>query len=159
MALIKTGHNNKVAYRPLFVRFNAHSERVEDCFLLSRDDYLLSINAALSNLLNTRCHISEDDYNSLRPEDLTYGIPVLYGLPDFSYYDPMNHLSWQKLQRYIKNAIHLFEPRFDVSHIEVDHFNINTQVLTCKLEGWVNYAEKRELISYSVGMDTPNRSS
>ncbi|MAP24002.1 MAG: type VI secretion system baseplate subunit TssE [Rickettsiales bacterium] len=157
MSLIKVG-SDKVAYRPLFDRFNAQAVCVESAYLLSRDEYVDSINQSLSNLLNTRCHVSEADYDLLNPETLDYGVPVLFGLPDFSYYDPMNRLSWQKLQRYIKNSVRLFEPRFELETLEVQDFNINTQTLTCLFTGWIHHNDKRELIAYSVGIDSPNRS-
>lgn len=121
-----------------------------DRVFLTADELYASVAEALSNILNTRAFISEEDYNFLNPETLTYGVPALYGLPDFSHYDPENKVSWNKLKRYMTNAIRLYEPRLKVSDIEVQAFDVNKQTLTVLVRGKVEFEGKFHYVSFDV---------
>tara|TARA_Y100000588_G_C13686551_1_gene682622 strand:- start:59 stop:520 length:462 start_codon:yes stop_codon:yes gene_type:complete len=91
----------------------------------------------ISDVLNTRCMLSKEEYKLLKVDTRTIAHPNLYGLPDFTYYDAANKWSWTHLKRYIKNAIRLFEPRFTVSDIKVLKFEESSQVLEVVIEGQI----------------------
>ncbi len=147
--------NQKRAHRPLFDRIISEKETLKDRVYLSAEELYASIAESLSNLLNTRAFIGEEDYTFLKPETLTYGVPVLYGLPDFSHYDPANKGSWQKLKRYMSNSIRLFESRLKLMDIEVQSFDVNSQTLSVVVRGKALFEGKYHSVSFNVDVVQP----
>lgn len=109
---------------------------------LTETQLLESLIHEIEWLLNTRSSVTLEDYEYLQPETLTYGIPILFGLPDFSFFQGEDKLTWQQGERYIHTALRLFEPRLLQPVVEITSFHAGQQALEVLITGHMHHQNR-----------------
>lgn len=130
MGTIPQQWKNKGALAPLFDRLrdpNPLEDEPEPLANYDQQQVLNSIQVELTKLLNTRCTLTKKEYDALNPATLQFGLTELYGLSDFSFFNPSAKTSWPQSAQLIKNAIRLFEPRLNDVVAEIRSFNPQRQ--------------------------------
>jgi type VI secretion system protein ImpF len=141
------------AVAPLFDRlcdYNLGEDEYPPFQTLSVSELRLSVMQEISNLLNTRCPLSFEDYNQLDPNSLIYGIPDLFGFSDFSFFDGENKLQWSRVSEMMATAISIFEPRLQNVNVTIRNFNRQTQSLDTEITGTMVSGTVRESLMFPI---------
>lgn len=118
---------------PLFDRLISDSETPETGRFYEREELIASIQLEIDRLLNTRTTLKREDYEELAQEPDNYGLPEMYGLPEFALYDGANQNNWPAICRYCAQVISYYEPRLTNVHVEIDNIDRPRQALSLNL--------------------------
>lgn len=144
----------KGARAPLFDRLKNTTtwthEEVDTPIEFTRDQVMASVIQEISSLLNTRAAISLKDYEFLDVDTRDSGWIQLYGLPDFSFFDGENKISWAKGNKIIENAIRLFEPRLRNPRALIKEFNQQSQELSVQISGDLVLSDQIEHVDFPM---------
>ncbi|HAO22756.1 MAG: hypothetical protein BWK80_42200 [Desulfobacteraceae bacterium IS3] len=80
---------------------------------LNQEQLKESIRQNLDWLLNSRTHLTKEEFER---QDLTV---LDYGIPDFGAYAPASHEDQKRLERHIRRAVNAFEPRLRDVKVEI----------------------------------------
>ncbi len=126
---------------PLFDRLVDHDlhQATESPPLINydKDQLLNSLRRETSRLFNTRCPLSYKEYMARKPFTLTYGDPLLYGLPSFIFLNPQSAKGKDLLTRVLYTAVRLFENRLSSINIALEPFSSLTQDIPLTIQGLV----------------------
>jgi type VI secretion system lysozyme-like protein len=89
-----------------------------------------SIIHEVAKLLNTRTALSRDELDFMEAQDLPYGFPLLYGFPDFSFFDPADQSEWIIIAQKLETIIDMFEPRLKDVQIKITGYDPKFQVIS-----------------------------
>ncbi len=144
----------KGAKAPLFDRLRESTtwthEKIDVPIELDRDQVFDSVIHEISLLLNTRSSVTAEDYVTLKTDTRDSGWMQLYGLPDFSFFDAENKVSWAKGNKLIENAIRLFEPRLRNPCARIKEFNRQSQDLVVQLSGDLVLSNQIEHVDFPM---------
>lgn len=117
---------------------------------LNRAQVLESIINEISCLLNSRLSATAKTYSSYTNQEYGLGLPWMYGIPDFTSFDPSNKTLWPKINDLIKNAISYFEPRLQKIKVSIDHFDNQNQRLYLSISGNVVMKAFQQPVSFGI---------
>jgi len=136
------------AFNPLFDRLVDQQEGNNIPVTLNKDQLKNSILKEIFLLFNTRCKLKVEDYKNQMTPDLTWGIPDLYGLPDFSGLDPADQSTWIMIQEAIQNALRIFESRLKNPQVIIQKFENSKQSLSVQVQGIMTFENLVEPIEF-----------
>lgn len=113
---------------------------------LTRPELLLSIQAELTRLLNTRT--SQPAQELLGKERSV----VDYGAGDLGWVSPHNPVAHRELGKLLAETIEAFEPRLSSVRVEVERYLPRTQGLELSISGVLITDEVREPVSFPVAV-------
>jgi len=135
------------ALPPFFYRFQE-----DETDFYGKPQLIQNIIYEISRLLNTRSSVSLEEYKTLDPDNLDHGVPGLYGLPDFSFFDGSNKISWPQISHFIETSLRLFEPRLKEAKVHLKEFLSDTQDLEMSISGTIRVGNIVEFISFPVSI-------
>lgn len=124
-----------------------------DSMHYTKSEVINSIQRDVSLLLNTRCMVSKESYEKLNPAALDYGIPELYGMPDFSAIDPESVTTWDHSAKLIQTALRLFEPRLKNPRVTIQKFDAGEQELYTEITAHAIIGKYIEQVKFPVIID------
>jgi type VI secretion system protein ImpF len=119
-----------------------------DAVFLSLEKIKASIQTELTRLLNTRAKALDGEN-----DQISYGGPSFYGLPDINKYDVTNSQTWADVSLAIKQSIEHFEPRLRDVKITVDEFDHRSQILHVTIEGKLNIKKIKGEVTFNVAIE------
>lgn len=137
------------SYNLLFNRLVNNQDGENIPVILSKDQLKVSIIEEISLLLNTRCSLTWEDYAQQMTSILKWGMPNLYGIPDFSGFDPGDSSAWIMIQEAIQNTIRIFEPRLKNPKVVIKKFEESKQNITAQIQGIMAFENMVEPIEFS----------
>jgi type VI secretion system protein ImpF len=147
-------HREKGAPIPLFDRLidedldattEVPSRRFYNCFEL-----IQSIEREVCGILNTRANARRNYHHYLEKEKSNFGLPEMFGLPDFSQYDGANTGDWPKIAKLCDLAIETYEPRLKNVRTTINGFNRQEQCLEGMVEADLNIPEFQGEVTFPV---------
>jgi type VI secretion system protein ImpF len=148
MSFVKTIHEGGVL-APFFDR----CQQSESPKVLNEEALIASIEENIQMLLNTRMALNKKNYLAMNPAGLTYGVPQLYGLPDFSWFDGARRDTWPQQATLIEQAIRLFEPRLQNPQVALKEFQEDKQKLWVHIRGTYHMDGVHKTLEFPLCMD------
>ncbi len=148
------------ASAPLFDRLQIcedkeASSRLNLFGILTFEELKRSIINELALMLNTRCVLRKELYEDLEEEGKReLKVPELYGLRDFSFFDPASQKNWPSIAQAIENKIRIFEPRLENPLVTVEEFDRYHQSLSVDIQGTIiiNQISERVFFPMSISL-------
>jgi type VI secretion system lysozyme-like protein len=142
---------------PLFDRLIDQNleEKIDSSYksVLNTQELIDSIQIEVSRILNTRLTAKNKDYDELTQDPLNFGLPFLFGFPDFQSFDGTNTVQWKRIAFICQQAISKFEPRLSDVKVKVNSFNKLTQALEIYITGHIILEKLRETVHFPVILD------
>ncbi len=137
------------SFNPLFNRLIDNRDGKIIPVTLNKEQLIQSIMDDIALLLNTRCTLKWEEYIQQMTPDLTWGVPDLYGLPDFLQLDPKDKSTWNLVQEAIQNALRIFEPRLKNPKVSIERFEESKQNLVAHIQGAISFENMVEPLNFS----------
>ena len=99
----------------------------------TREELIQSIEREVGRILNTRITAKQTGYDDFSENRLNFGLPEMFGLPDFSRFDATSQTEWNKITQLCEEAITRFEPRIKNVAVAISGFDKKTQSLSLSL--------------------------
>lgn len=110
-----------------------------------------SIRTEVSRLLNTRSSgIDRADILADRP---AYGLPSLYGIPDFSRFEVTTEQEWPSIENILKKTIMRFETRLKEVNAKILRFDNLTQSLVVQIDAKLIIKKISEEVTFAVAIE------
>lgn len=110
-----------------------------------------SIRSEISRLFNTRS--SGIDRENVLQENGLYGIPSLYGIPDFTRFEATSEQEWPMIGEILRKTIDRFEPRIKQSKVQILRFDNLTQSLIVQINAQLTIKKISEEVTFAVAID------
>ena len=123
---------------------------------LSFDEVIDSVISEISKILNTRLTARLDDYEMLKDDPLSFGIPSLFGLNDSHSFDSSSPNQWVKIARLCERAITTFESRMTEVKVTIESFDRSRQALNIVVGGKIYLNKVREEVRFPVALECGN---
>lgn len=121
---------------------------------LNRAQVIESIIAEIDRLLNTRLSATAKIYSRYRDQDYGLGLPWMYGIPDFTSFDPADKTKWKALSSIFEKSIAYFEPRLKEVKVSVDHFDGQNQSLYVSIQGKVVMKDFQQPVAFGIAVNS-----
>lgn len=120
----------------------------------NRFELIQSIEREVNRLLNTRSTIKQDLFKELSEKEENFGLPGMFGLPDFSQYDGTNSAHWPKIAALCKKAIEIYEPRLQNIHVKMTGFDRQIHALSATIQADLRLKEMQGSVTFPVAVST-----
>lgn len=117
-------------------------------------ELIQSIEREVNRILNVRATIKRDLYTSLSEEKPYFGLPGMFGLPDFSQYDATNRTHWPHIAQLCQQTITDFEPRLKNIEVQILEFDKRNQELisTFRADFDLNHIQGEVTFPLAIGV-------
>ncbi|MCX7338469.1 MAG: type VI secretion system baseplate subunit TssE [Alphaproteobacteria bacterium] len=122
-------------------------------FFLEGEAVVQSVMAEVSKILNTRFVEKRKTYTTKEDGILSFGLPSLFGLIDFSSLDAANSHKRKKIAKICEKTIRTFEPRITSVDVQVANYSQNRQSLSIVVRGAIKTKASKSKISFPVVID------
>lgn len=142
---------------PLFDRLTdqdlTSSEEVPIFSSYTEDQVVASIQRECAMILNTRCKLTQEDYEELEPEAEKFRFPSFYGIPDGLNKNPKNTTDAHDMERTMANAIEIFESRLQNVRVSVQSYDEPSQTLGLLVEGDLVIGKIAKPLSFPMALE------
>jgi type VI secretion system protein ImpF len=83
--------------------------------------------------MSTQSKAKKETYLSLLKNPLNFGLPEMYGVPEFTYYDATNIYNWPKINKLLTTIIMHYEPRLHNVVVSIKEFSKQKQSLVTQI--------------------------
>lgn len=139
---------------PLFERLadEAPEQQSEQPILKFYDynELMLSIERELYHVLGTQSKAKKEDYLILAKDPLNYGLPEMYGVPEYTYFEATNKENWKPLAKHLGKIIEAYEPRIKNVRVNIQSFQKESQFLLLDVVANLNVPEFQEEATFSL---------
>lgn len=114
---------------------------------LDRDGLIRALEAELSRLLNTRCPVAHDEFESRERTTIDYGIP------DFGALQAANPEDCRLLSLAVTDVIRHFEPRLKEVQVEIGPYPDRPHSAVAHVRGRIQLGRIPESVSFILTLD------
>lgn len=101
----------------------------------NEEEVRASIQQECKRILNTRCKLSQKEYEKMEPDALEFRFPEFFGLPDETNANPKNTKDQHQIERMMAKAIEIFEPRLHNVRVAIQRYEESKQALYLSIDG------------------------
>ncbi len=125
---------------------------------LNHNQAAASVVKEISNLLNTRLSATAEIYSWCKKQSYGYGLPWMYGTPDFQSFDATDTKQWWQIAKIYQDAITYFEPRLKNVKVTILEFINQQQCLVIEIQGDIKFRMQQQPISFNLNVNPGRRS-
>lgn len=122
--------------------------------VLTFEEVLESVALEVSRILNTRRSSKKDMYAELISDEDNFGLPIMFGVPDFTSFDPTDKRQRWQISINCERAIRYFEPRLKNVKVSVKDFSKIRQELFLEISGLLTVNKVQKSVNFDIFVDS-----
>ncbi|MBM3610515.1 MAG: type VI secretion system baseplate subunit TssE [Alphaproteobacteria bacterium] len=151
-----TNSKNRGGFAPLFNRLTDFDLSVKEenppFVTYNEEEARTSIQRECKRILNTRCKLSQKEYEKLEPEALEFRFPAFFGIPDGAHINPKDSKGQHQIERTMAKAIEIFEPRLQNVRVAIQEYEESKQALYLAVEGELIVGDIKTPLSFPLAL-------
>ncbi|MBX9977301.1 MAG: type VI secretion system baseplate subunit TssE [Alphaproteobacteria bacterium] len=116
------------------------------------DSMTKSIERELFHILGSFVKFEKKDYIALSKNDDNFGLPGMFGVPEFSMFEGTNTYNWKPLTRYLEKIIERFEPRLSNITVVIQGVDKSKQFLNITITATLCSPHFQEEVTFSMAL-------
>lgn len=124
--------------------------------ILTFDGVLRSVVIEVARILNTRQSARKKVYEQLSKNSDNFGLPIMFGIPDFTSLDPADKKQRWRICLICERALSVFEPRLKQIKVIVERFDQQKQHLYVQISGVLALQKIQDKVTFPILIDYMN---
>ena len=111
-----------------------------------------SIQRELYHVFGTQASMRKEDYLELSENPIYYGLPEMFGVPEFTCFEATNKDNWKDLALHLVRVIEAYEPRLSKVRVIIQYFDKETQKLHIEVKAMLSQSHVLEEATFFLSV-------